>query len=96
LTDRELLEIFADVPSHELPRARLAGEGLGLTEALVLTGLAKSNGEARRAIEHGGAYVNNRRRPDVLSRLTGADLVGQRVVVLRAGKKRFALIRVAD
>ncbi|NLX56480.1 MAG: tyrosine--tRNA ligase [Planctomycetaceae bacterium] len=95
LTDRELLEIFADVPSQEVPRARLEGEGLSLIEALVLAGLAKSNGDARRAIEQGGAYVNNRRRTDLATRLTGADLAGGSVVVLRSGKKRYALLRFA-
>ena len=65
LSDRELLEIFADVPSQECAAERLTGEGLGLIEAFVLAGLAKSNGEARRAIEQGGAYVNNRRRTDL-------------------------------
>ncbi|MHB8970883.1 MAG: tyrosine--tRNA ligase [Pirellulaceae bacterium] len=95
LSDRELLEIFADVPSREVPRARLDGEGLGLIEALVLAGLAASNGEARRAIEQGGAYVNNRRRTDLADRLTPADLAGESVVVLRSGKKRYALLRFA-
>ncbi len=95
LSDRELLEIFADVPSREVPRTRLDGEGLGLIEALVLAGLASSNGEARRAIEQGGAYVNNRRRTDLADRLTPADLAGESVAVLRSGKKRYALLRFA-
>jgi tyrosyl-tRNA synthetase len=93
LTDRELLEIFADVPSRDVPRAKLDGEGLGLIEALVLAGLAASNGEARRAIEQGGAYVNNRRRTELATRLTSQDLAGDRVAVLRSGKKRYALLR---
>jgi tyrosyl-tRNA synthetase len=93
LADRDLLEIFADVPSHDLPRSRLAGDGLPLVEALVLAGLAKSNGEARRAIEQGGAYVNNRRRTDVADRLTASDLAGESVAVLRCGKKRYGLLR---
>ena len=96
LSDRELLEIFADVPSQQVPRARLEGDGLSLIEALVLAGLAKSNGEARRAIEQGGAYVNNRRRTDLADRLTGADLAGESVAVLRSGKKRYALLRFAS
>jgi tyrosyl-tRNA synthetase len=96
LGDHELLEIFADVPSQEVPRARLSGEGLGLIEALVLADLARSNGEARRTIEQGGAYVNNRRRTEVADRLTAADLAGESVMVLRAGKKRYALLRLAD
>jgi tyrosyl-tRNA synthetase len=93
LTDRELLEIFADVPSRDVPRAKLDDEGLGLIEALVLAGLAASNGEARRAIEQGGAYVNNRRRTELATRLTPQDLAGDSVAVLRSGKKRYALLR---
>ncbi len=96
LTDHELLEIFADVPSRQVPRSRLAGDGLSLIDALVLAGLARSNGEARRAIEQGGAYVNNRRRTDLADRLTPSDLAGESVAVLRSGKKRYALLRFAD
>ncbi|MFO7903374.1 MAG: tyrosine--tRNA ligase [Planctomycetota bacterium] len=93
LTDRELLEIFADVPSQEVSMDRLTGEGLELTEAFVLAGLAKSKGEARRTIQQGGAYVNNRRRGELTERLSTADLAGETVAVLRSGKKRFALLR---
>ena len=35
--------------------------GLHIVDALVEAGLAKSKGDARRTIEQGGAYVNNRR-----------------------------------
>ncbi|MFV2067817.1 MAG: tyrosine--tRNA ligase, partial [Pirellulales bacterium] len=41
----------------------------------------------------GGAYVNNRRCSDSESRLTGADLVGESVIVMRSGKKRYALLQ---
>ncbi len=93
LTDRELLEIFVDVPSREIPLQSLTGEGLSLIEAFVLAGLANTNGEARRAIEQGGAYVNNRRRTDLADRLTTADLAGETVAVLRRGKKQYGLLR---
>ena len=62
LNDTQLIDIFADVPSQELPRERLAGDGLPLIDAFVESGLAKSKGEARRTIAQGGAYVNNRPR----------------------------------
>lgn len=44
-----------DVPSRELPRERLSGQGLPLVEALCEAGLSKSKGEARRLISQGGA-----------------------------------------
>lgn len=96
LSDRELLEIFADVPNQKVPRRKLDGDGLPLTEALTLAGLAKSKGEARRTIQQGGAYVNNRRQADIDTCLTPADLAGERVAVLRAGKKRYGLLQFAD
>lgn len=96
LSDAQLVEIFADVPSRQLPKSRLAGDGLPLIDALTEAGLAQSKGEARRAIQQGGAYVNNRRQGDLDRRLTAADLASETVLVLRSGKKRYALLRFVE
>lgn len=93
LDDDALSEIFADVPSHEFPRASLDGEGLPLVEALKATGLAQTASAARRTIEQGGGYVNNRRVTDPAHRLTAGDLVGSSTLVLRSGKKSYAVAR---
>jgi tyrosyl-tRNA synthetase len=90
----DLSQIFADVPSKAIPRGRLADEGLSLIEAFILGGLAKSKAEARRTIEQGGAYVNNRRVDDVDARLKSADLIDGSTIVLRSGKKKYALLRL--
>jgi tyrosyl-tRNA synthetase len=63
-----------------------------LVEALVRTGLAKSKGEARRAIEGGGIYLNDDRVEDVARTIGDADFKG-RFVVVRKGKKDNALLR---
>jgi len=94
-TDAELREIYADVPSRELPRDRLAGDGLSVIDAFCEAGLTKSKSEARRLITQGGAYVNNRRVDDVDTRLGPGDLAGETMIVLRAGKKKHALLRFA-
>jgi len=93
LDDAQLNEVFADVPSCELARNRLEGEGLPIIDALVEAGLSKTKGEARRTVEQGGAYVNNRRVDGIQRRLTTADLASQTVLVLRTGKKNYALLR---
>jgi len=93
LSDEELGEIFADVPSRTLARSRL-DTGLPVVDAFTEAGLAKSKGEARRTIAQGGAYVNNRRVESADVLLTAADLAGDTTVVLRAGKKTYALLRV--
>ena len=93
LSDAQLVEIFADVSSQSVPRDRLSGDGVGLIDALVEVGLAKSKGEARRKIQEGGAYVNNLRAGDVSQTLTAADLASETVIVLRLGKRNYALLR---
>jgi len=93
LTDGQLGEIFADVSSKQLSHDQLSGEGLSLIDALYEAGLAKSKGDARRTIKQGGAYVNNRRISDINARLDVSHLASQTVMVLRSGKKRYALLR---
>lgn len=93
LSDAQLGEIFADVTSKVLPKARLEGDGLNIVDALVEAGLSKSKGDARRTVEQGGAYVNNRRIDGIASLLTTAHLASETVMVLRSGKKNYALLR---
>ncbi|WP_435771146.1 tyrosine--tRNA ligase [Nocardioides sp. SYSU DS0651] len=72
-----------------------AADGLpDVVELLVLTGLAKSRGEARRTVGEGGAYVNNVRVDDPEHVPSATDLIGGTWLVLRRGKKRFAGVRV--
>lgn len=94
LTEEELLEIFADVPSGELPRSQLAS-GIVAVEAFLAAGLAASKGEARRLLEGGGGYVNNRRLAGADEKLDAGDLATENVMVLRAGKRSFALLRAS-
>lgn len=96
LNDKQLVEIFADVPSCEASRASLMGEGWWIVEALREAGLSSSSGEARRAIGDGGVYVNNRRVTDVNRKLTLEDLASETVMVLRKGKRNYALIRFGE
>jgi tyrosyl-tRNA synthetase len=93
LDDAQLADIFADVSSKELPANRLAGQGLPIIDALCEAGLAKSKSEARRIVTQGGAYVNNRRATGIDARLGPGDLASESVMVLRSGKKKYALLR---
>ena len=95
LSAQELGEIFADVPSQTLAFTDLMAEGTLLLDAFVSAGLAKSKGEARRTVQQGGGYVNNRRVDSLDYRLTSDDLVGGSMIVLRSGKKRYALLRTS-
>lgn len=92
-SDAMLLDVFSQLPSHQID-AQLLDDGLSMVEAFVLTGIAKSKGDARRAVEQGGAYVNNRRVQDLTYKLTRADLASESVLVLRRGKKSYGLLRI--
>ncbi len=92
LSDADLQQIFADVPSSNVARTVLEN-GLSLVDALVQSSLAKSKNEARRIIEQGGRYLNNRRIENVDTVLTVGDLASESMIVLRSGKKKFALLR---
>jgi len=96
VTDAQLAEIFADVPSEEVPRQRLLSGELDIVTALITAGLAKSKSDARRTVQQGGAYVNNR-RVEAADRCLGTeDLASERSLVLRSGKKKYAVLRFID
>ena len=90
----EVAEIFADVPSNELRRAEVEGDGMGVIELLHRIGEARSKGEARRAVEGGGIYLNNVRVSETSRRVTVHDAVEGRFLIVRRGKKRYRLVRL--
>ena len=57
-------EIAGEIPTKEIEKAKLDGEGMPLVELLVLGGLCPSKGQARKDIEGGGVYVNNIREAE--------------------------------
>ena len=80
-----------DLPSISIDGARLT-DGLGLLEAFVIAGLAKTNSEARRLVQGGGARLNDAPQNDIGVSLTQADVING-AIKLSAGKKRHVLLR---
>jgi tyrosyl-tRNA synthetase len=58
-----------------------------------MVGLTASGGAARRLIEQGGAYINDRRVEISDSVITDNDLINMEIL-LRAGKKRYHKIKI--
>jgi tyrosyl-tRNA synthetase len=56
--------------------------------------LASSRSEARRLVQSGGVYANNRRVVDPQARLTREQAIGGRLFVLRKGPKQNHLVRL--
>lgn len=94
LDERTLLDVVGEAPSSPVARQALASGQLTLVDALAESGLASSKAEARRTIAQGGAYVNNRRAPDVERVLSMDDLLHDRYVVLRKGRREYHLLYV--
>jgi len=96
LTREEVADIFSDVPSWELPRRKLEGEGLPVLDFLAESGAVSSKGDARRSIQGGGVYLNNVRVEDVDRRVTLEDAIEGRFLVVRKGKKNYHLAKLLD
>lgn len=94
LTVDEVLAVFEDVPSTELPAREIREEGIGIVDLLARVQLAPSKSEARRLVQSGGVYVNNRRASDPQARLTSDQAIGGRLFVLRRGQKHNHLVRL--
>jgi len=91
---QEILDIFADVPSTELERSKFGSDAFTLTDALVVSGLAPSKGEAKRLVQGGGVCVNNRRVADARQVIAASDLIDGQVLVLRKGARHYHVIKV--
>ncbi len=93
LSDADLEPLLGDVPSSEIPRGELDA-GVGLADLLARAGLAKSKGAARRLIGQGGVYVNNVRCADEAASIGPDQLGTETMIVLRAGRKSYHIVRV--
>jgi len=86
-----------DVLAGEIPTVEVEGDAdsVTLVDLVARSGLAKSKSEARRSIEQGGIYVNQQRIDDVARTIASGDWIGGRNLLLRKGKKEYALLRRA-
>jgi tyrosyl-tRNA synthetase len=84
-------DIDGEVPTKEIEKSKLGGEGLPLIELVVQTGLCPSKGQARKDIEAGGIYVNNNRERELTRAITAKDLIHGHVL-LRKGKKNYVSV----
>ncbi len=82
------------MPTTLINPARLE-EGLGVLEIFTEVGLTQSRGEARRLVQQGGVYVNDRRIDQAETRLTATDLTPTGIL-LRAGKKKYHRLVVEE
>ncbi|MGD1031850.1 MAG: tyrosine--tRNA ligase [Opitutaceae bacterium] len=96
ITEALFRDVVGEIPTKDLPRGRLEGAGTPLAELLVLSGLSPSKGQARKDIEGGGIYLNNQRVSEVARAVALNDLLFGKYLLLRKGKRTYAVLRAAD
>lgn len=77
----------------ELPTARVTELG-AVYELFAETGIVPSRSAARRAIQEGGAYVNNAKVEDVDAPAVESDLLHGRWLLLRRGRRTLAAVEL--
>ena len=95
-TAREVFEkggVGDDLPTVEMSADDL-GDGISIVQLIVKSGLAKSGKEAKRLIAENGARLDDAPLTDSGLMINAADLTSP--IKLSAGKKRHALVRLAD
>ncbi|MFM7103711.1 MAG: tyrosine--tRNA ligase [Verrucomicrobiota bacterium] len=88
-------EIVGEVPTRDLGREKLAGAGASVLDLFVQAGLCPSRGQARKDLEGGGLYLNNVRLAEVGRMATPADLLFERHLLLRKGRKNYVVFTLS-
>ncbi|HXT99892.1 MAG TPA: tyrosine--tRNA ligase [Polyangia bacterium] len=88
---------LAAAPSITVPRDRFEGQGALVVDLLVEVNACPSKSDARRQLGAGGIAVNgvSLGTASVDTRVTAADLIDGRLLVLRRGKRNNYVVRVA-
>ncbi|MHB8440089.1 MAG: tyrosine--tRNA ligase [Acidimicrobiales bacterium] len=92
LDEQTLLEVCADAPTSVWARQEL-DNGVEVVMALAKSALSGSRTQAMTAVRQGGAYLNNRRVAEVDALITRQDLLFDRYVLLRRGRRDYHLLR---
>jgi tyrosyl-tRNA synthetase len=88
------MEVVGEIPTRDFDSAKIEGAGAPIIDLVVHAGLAQSKGQARKDIEAGGIYLNNVRVAEVARTITAADRLFGQYLLLRKGKRTYAVLNV--
>jgi len=91
---RDIDEATLAAAIAEVPHATVGRLGPPVTDLMALAGIVPSQSAARRAIDGGGAYLNNAKVTDIDAVPGECDLLRGRFLVLRRGKRFVGGIEV--
>jgi len=93
VSEEVFLEVVGEVPTQDLEKGKLVFPGAPLPEVLVQAGLSPSKSQARKDAEGGGIYINNERVADATKSVTQEDLLFDKFLLLRKGKRTYAVLK---
>jgi len=83
------------IPHYAVSRKDLEA-GILITSACAKAGLTQSMSEAKRLIEQGGIYINDRQVKSVDEKIVFADFANGNELRVRKGKKKYLIIEILD
>ncbi|MBQ9153205.1 MAG: tyrosine--tRNA ligase [Solobacterium sp.] len=86
LSGAEIKDGLADAPKSEV------ADGTTVIDALVLSGVCKSRGEARKLIQQGSVQVNGQKVTDIAALMNKAEAIDGEFSILKKGKKNYTII----
>jgi tyrosyl-tRNA synthetase len=97
----------SDIPREEpqsdtsaIPRYAVSHKdldaGILIISACAKAGLTQSMSEAKRLIEQGGIYINERQVKSVDEKLAATDFAGNNELRVRKGKKKYLILEILD
>ena len=95
LTDSISMSATSAIPRYKVSRKDLEA-GILITSACAKAGLTQSMSEAKRLIEQGGIYINDRQVKSVDEKFAVADFAGSNELRVRKGKKKYLIIEILD
>ena len=87
-------DVVGEIPTFDFEKSKLEGTGTSLLDVLIHAGLAPSRGQARKDVDGGGIYLNNVRVTESSRSVTSADLLFSGFLLLRKGKRTYAVLCV--
>jgi tyrosyl-tRNA synthetase len=94
VTEEIFNDVVGEIPTTDFEKAKLEAAGSSITDLIVHAGLAPSKGQARKDVEAGGIYLNNV-RADLTRHATTSDLLFGKYILLRKGKRTYAVLKRA-
>ena len=85
----------ASIPTTPLSKEEIK-QGIPVFKLFEMTGLCASGSEARRLIEQGGGYLNQKRVDRFDALVSRDDFEEKGEILLRAGKKKFHRVKLLD